>query len=92
MPVYHISYDLRKKREFNYEHLMDALRSYTNWCHMLESDWAVVTSQSASDVCNHLRQHIDKGDCLFVGRLSRDAATFGFSHKICDWLDRHLGL
>lgn len=91
MAVYHVSYDLRKGHEFNYEKLMEALRSYNSWCHMLDSDWAIVTSQSANDVCTRLKQHIHEDDHLFVSRLYRDAATFGLSHKICDWLDRHLG-
>lgn len=87
MNCYLIQYDLRKTR--NYSSLYEAIKSYQKWAHVLESSWAVVTTKSAIEVCNHLLQYMDTDDGLFVVRANRDAAWRGV---ICNdqWLKDNL--
>lgn len=72
MPAYIISYDLRNKRD--YDDLYEAIKAYGTWAHILESTWAVVTRQSAGEILDDLRQHMDSDDGLFVVRSGGEAA------------------
>jgi len=90
MAVYAVSYDLHKKGEFDYENLIKALKGFQNWCHHLESDWVVVSNQSAAQVRDHLLPHIHKDDHLVVFCLSGEGAWRGLSKEISDWLKKNL--
>lgn len=84
---YIISYDLRNKRD--YEKLYDTIKSYSNWAHILESLWAVVTTQSAVEVRNKLALNMDSDDGLFVIQSSGIAA---WKNVLCkdQWLKNNL--
>ncbi len=84
---YIISYDLRKKRD--YESLYDAIKSYGNWAHILESVWAVVTEKSAKQVRDHLLSCMDNDDGLFVVKSGTEAA---WQNVMCEtqWLKDNL--
>ena len=64
MPCYVVSYDLRKSRD--YESLYEAIKSYGSWAHVLESTWAIVTDKTHVEVRDHLLEHIDDDDGIFV--------------------------
>ena len=90
MNCYIIGYDLRKERD--YDSLYQAIRSYGTYVHLLESQWAIVTSQSALEVRNYLLGYIDNNDGLFVAKLTEEAAWHNLlsgkeGHK---WLHDHL--
>ena len=90
MNCYIIGYDLRRERD--YASLYQAIRSYGTYARILESQWAIVTSQSAVEVSNYLRKYIDDNDGLFVAKITWDAAA----NKLLSgdegekWLDNHL--
>ena len=69
---YIINYDLRKQR--NYDALYTAIKSYGTWAKVLESCWAIVTTQSATQVRDYLAQHMDSDDGLFVVKTAGVAA------------------
>lgn len=87
MSCFLVQYDLRKTRD--YSSLYEAIKSYTNWAHILESSWAVVTTKSAAEVRDHLLQHMDADDGLLVVRSGREAA---WQRVIChdQWLKDNL--
>lgn len=72
MKCYIITYDLRFAK--NYESLIDKIKKYPRWAKITESTWAIVTSQSASDIRNHLRMYMDEDDRLFVIKSGIEAA------------------
>ena len=84
MALYQITYDLRKQR--NYEALFERIKAYGNWCHALESNWVISTSQSAAQVRDNLRLTMDGDDGLLVTRLSGEGAWYGLSETISTWL------
>jgi hypothetical protein len=90
MTAYAVSYDLHKKGEFDYENLIKTLKSFENWCHHLESDWVIISDQSAIEVRDLLRLHIHKDDHLIVFRLTGEAAWYGLSDRISNWLKESL--
>ena len=84
MDLHVIGYDLNKPGQ-DYEDLYDAIKSYTNWWHHLDSTWIVKTNDSVSDVRDDLKQHVDSGDDLLVMKLSGVWASKGLSNGT-DWL------
>lgn len=87
MTCYIISYDLRRKRD--YEVLYDAIKSYGTWAHITESTWAIVTTKTAVEVRDHLVSVMDSDDVLFVVKSGSEAAWI---NVICkhEWLKEHL--
>lgn len=87
MPCYVISYDLRGARD--YEDLYEAIKGYGTWAHILESTWAVVTDDSAADICDNLQQYTDNDDGVFVVKSGTEAAWVNI---LCesDWLKDNL--
>lgn len=88
MSCYIISYDLRKPGR-NYNSLYEAIKSYGTWAHILESLWAIVTTKSAVEIRDHLLQHMDANDGLFVVKSGTEAA---WRNVICrnEWLKEEL--
>lgn len=83
-----ISYDLRAPGR-NYDGLYEAIKSYSTWAHVCESDWIVVTTDSCESVANNLLQQMDYNDRIFVYALSGEAA---WKNVLCkdDWLKTNL--
>lgn len=70
---YIISYDLCQP-DRDYEALYQVLRSFPNWGKLTESTWAVVTSKTAVEIRDFLRNYIDSNDRLIVILSGRSAA------------------
>ena len=88
MACYLISYDLRQPGR-DYERLYAAIKAFGTWAHIDESFWAVVTTQSAVQVRDHLIQFVDSNDRVFVVKSGVEAA---WRNAICEdgWLKEHL--
>jgi hypothetical protein len=88
MACYIISYDLRKPGR-NYDSLYAAIKSYGTWAHINESVWAVVTTTSAVQIRDYLRNHMDENDRIFIVKSGVEAA---WRHARCrnEWLKEHL--
>lgn len=80
-----VSYDLNAPGK-NYARLIEAIKSYDNWWHYLDSTWLIITSQSPSAVRDHLSQFIDANDELLVFNVGTTWAGTGFDTKAYDWL------
>lgn len=88
MTCYIISYDLRAPSR-DYEQLYTAIKSYGKWAHINESVWAIVTDSNAVAVRDHLLQHMDQSDRLFVIKSGVEAA---WKNSMCknEWLKGNL--
>jgi len=94
MATYLIGYDINKEgaayASAN-ERLTTAIkRTFSPWWHHLESTWIVVTSDSAKNIRDQLRQELDGNDELLVVKLSGEAAWHGFDDKGSGWLKNNL--
>jgi hypothetical protein len=76
MTTYFVSYDLRGSDEnsSDYRELIDAIESYGYYAKLMLSTWMVVSSRSAEEIRNHLWQHMDPNDRLYVGPAGKPAA------------------
>ncbi len=89
MSTYIANYDLRKPGR-DYSSLINAIKSYPDWAHLLESHWGIVSNRSASEVRDHLAQFMDANDGLTVITATTPAAWRGLSDEISQWLKRNL--
>jgi len=88
MKIYQIDYDLRKQR--NYDELYKRIKSYTTWCHPLESTWLIKTDQSALQIHKHLFGVMDGDDGLLVTCITGEAAWLGVDPRVSEWLKSEL--
>ena len=89
MACYAVTYDLFKSGQ-NYDELIKAIKGYSNWCHLQQSVWLVVSSNTAQEVRDHLRRYIDSNDKLFVGKMAGEGAWYGHTQEVSDWLKKYL--
>ena len=87
MKTYLISYDLKKNRD--YEELYKKLKSYTNWAHISESLWAIISDKGAAGLRDEIKTAMDNDDSVFVILSGKEAA---WSNVICngEWLQKNL--
>jgi hypothetical protein len=83
--TYIIGYDLVTPGQ-DYKKLFEAIKSYPGYYHMLDSTWLVQSSKTASEICNHLMQYIDRNDKLFVGGWTGEGAWYGLEEEGSKWL------
>jgi hypothetical protein len=83
MAVLAVQYDLRQPRR-DYSGLYEALKEFTH-CHHLDSLWYLDTGNSASEVRDKLKSHVDKDDQLIVIRLRQNWAACNKDHGTA-WL------
>ena len=88
MSVYQINYDLRKQKD--YSSLIERIQSYGTWCHPLESVWIIVTNQTAAQVRDYLATVMDNDDGILVTRLQGEAAWYGLSNEVSQWIQSNL--
>lgn len=89
MSIKIVSYDLREPDQ-NYDNLIEAIKSYKNYCKINKSDWLILTSDKCSDIRDYLKKFIDSNDTLFVAELSDKSgwwASYNLRKGAVDWLN-----
>lgn len=89
MKTYIIGYDLNRPGQ-DYTDLIQAIKQYGTYWHHLDSTWIIKTDDSAVEIHDNLRPHIDSGDELLVIQYQGDAAWSGFKERGSKWLTDHL--
>ena len=87
MPCYIISLELKGRRD--YEQLYSALKDFGTWARITESTWAIVTSDTAKELREHLMGFLAEEDRIFIVKSGVEAA---WKHVRCknEWLKKHL--
>ena len=86
--VYVVSYDLRKPGQ-DYKNLFDELQTSLGWWHFLDSTWLIATSESANELYNRLRTHLDRDDSILVIQAGADRQGW-LPKKAWEWIEREL--
>ncbi len=89
MAVYSINYDLVNPGR-NYDDLINAIKSYSAWCHPLESCWLIITEQEPESIRNYLNGYMDANDKILVAKVTAPAAWCNLSKEVSDWIHRYL--
>lgn len=88
MTVYCVSYDLNKHGQ-NYGALYQELKNSFSWAHPLDSTWLISTSESAQQLTNRLRSHLDNNDTLLVIKVTSDYAGW-LNQEQWNWLRNNI--
>ena len=65
---YIVTYDLNRAGQ-NYDGLINAIKQYP-CVHPMQSVWFIESRQDSRSIYNHLKQHIDNNDYLFVSEIT----------------------
>lgn len=88
--VYHISYDLKKPGK-DYAGLHAAIKKAgSTWCHPVDSTWYIVSSLTAEQLRDTLRQAMDVSDALIVTAATTPGAWYGLDDDVSSWLRSNL--
>lgn len=71
--------------------LKEQIKTYNNYCPINENSWAVVTENTALQVCNYLKTVVADTDRIFVIKSGTEGAwinAYGQPHT--DWLRKNL--
>lgn len=63
--LYNISYDLKKSGQ-DYSGLITEIKKVGEWNHLLGSTWLLYTLESATQIFNRLKPHIDDNDNILI--------------------------
>ena len=83
MAIMVVTYDLRKP-DRNYQSLYDYLKTF-NYCWHIESVWMLDTDQSAVQIRDGMRAHVEPQDRIFVARLMHEWAALNYDCS--NWLN-----
>ncbi|EOC1429087.1 hypothetical protein ACI1AD_004395 [Cronobacter dublinensis] len=88
MPIYCVSYDLNKAGQ-NYNSLYEELKKSNSWWHHLDSTWLVSTYETAKQLSDRLRNHLDNNDTLLVIGVTKEYSGW-LPQDAWDWLGKSL--
>lgn len=88
MSVYCVSYDLNKAGQ-NYNALYEELKKSPGWCHPLDSTWLISTRETAQQLSDRLRRHLDNNDTLLVIAVTKEYAGW-LPKNTWDWIKQHI--
>lgn len=88
MSVYCVSYDLNKAGQ-NYNALYDELKKSPGWCHPLDSTWLISTRETAQQLSDRLRNHLDNNDTLLVIGVTKEYSGW-LPQATWDWMRQHI--
>lgn len=85
---YIVSYDLKVPGR-DYTSLYDAIKSYGEWQHPLESTWILYTADSADQISSNLRSEgrMDNSDLLFVCELKIENRQGWLDKNVWTWIN-----
>ena len=88
MTTFCVSYDLNKAGQ-NYNALYEELKKSPNWCHPMDSTWLIVTSETAEQLRDRIRKHLDDNDTLLVIKVVRPYSGW-LTKEVWDWLQENI--
>ena len=86
--VYNVSYDLNKSGK-DYKGLHDELKSTSEYFHLLDSTWLLHTSESAHQIWERLKEHVDSNDRILIAQITSNKQGW-LSKAAWEWLDAKL--
>jgi len=83
-----ITYQL-KAPDASYSKLMTTLKSSENWWHYLTSAWIIITSKTAAEYAELLKDCIYKGDRFFVVEITNQSRQGWLPQEAWDWIKKN---
>ncbi|WP_020208906.1 hypothetical protein [Gilvimarinus chinensis] len=88
MSVHCVSYDLNKPGQ-DYTALYEELKKSPGYWHYLDSTWLISTSETATELFQRIKPHIDNNDTVLVIKVTNEYSGW-LPEKAWGWLKEHL--
>ena len=90
MALFLVSYDLRKKGEFDYQKLWDEFARLDS-VKFQESDYFLASDNTTAEIRDHFKQFVHEDDLLMAAKLDeRDKPKYTRTLKgTTDWVNAH---
>ncbi|MFW2148245.1 hypothetical protein ACK2M2_08925 [Acinetobacter sp. TY1] len=88
MAVYSVSYDLVKSGQ-KYDAVISEIKSFAEWCHVMDSYWFVSTVLSAEQIRERLQKHTDNNDLILVMQVLKNHSGW-LKQETWDWINKHI--
>jgi len=86
--IYIITYEINKNKD--HAGLFEALKSYEDWWHYIDSTWLIKTNATPRDVTDKLLSYMDKvDDSLLVIKADIDEVRGWLPKKAWEWVKKH---
>lgn len=87
---YVISYDLKQQGQ-DYTSLYEAIKSFEDWKHPLESMWLIRTQKTADQISDILRREgrMDANDLLFVSKIDTNDKQGWLPKSTWEWFRQY---
>ena len=89
MTVYSVNYDLRIKKNPDYEGLYEEIKRCPAWWHHLESTWLIATDETPEQVYNRLAPHMHRDDSILVIEVTNNYSGW-LPPKASEWLRQYV--
>lgn len=92
MRTYLISYDLGiPETSFDYERIINYIKSLGDWAKPLKSQWFVVSSEDIKSIRDGLKSLTDVNDKILVMDVTDDYwATERIGKEVTDWMHKNI--
>ena len=87
-PVYCVTYDLKKPGQ-SYAKLYEVLKNSPKWWHFLQSTWLIQTNESAQQLYDRLKPHLDPNDFVLVIEIRNNAQGW-LPKEAWDWINENV--
>jgi hypothetical protein len=87
--LYNVSYDLNKTGK-DYKGLHEELKKTGTWIHLLDSTWLLFTAESATQIYNRLRPHIDQDDNIMIAQITNNYSGW-LPENAWNWVKQCIG-
>ncbi len=90
MSTYLVSYDLIRPGK-DYTHLLEHLRSYSDWAKPLESVWLLKSGLGIAELRNTIQAHMDSNDKILVVDITGKAAAWDkLPNDVSTWIKNNI--
>ncbi len=87
--AYLIKYDPKKTPGRKHDPLYKEIKKSLIWWHYLESTWLIVTNETAEQIWDRLKSHVNKNDYILIIEVRSDYHGW-LPEKAWDWIEENI--
>ena len=89
MKPYIISYDIKETAKGKFQPLFDEIKKSKKWWHYISNTWLILTNETASEINERLKPHLDSNINLIIFELGSDRQGW-LSPKAWKWIKANI--
>ena len=89
MKAYIVTYEISEISLNDYKSLYDEIKASKHWWHHIANSWIIKTDESALEINDRLKPHLDDDINLIVFELGKERAGW-LPKKSWEWITRNI--